>query len=169
MNIGSICKRAIVTIDAGATLRQAATAMSSQHVGALLVTVDSEGRQDAVGLVTDRDLALSVAHRHAPDEVLAGAIASRPLVAISAAASPAQAAELLHSAGVRRLVIVDAHGQVCGLLSSDDVLEALIAPLQALAGAFRADVVREEAPQEGMRPPSSWPVSLPMGAPGMRS
>jgi len=59
MNIGSLCRRAIVSIDTGCTLRQAAKLMLSNHVGALLVTVEADGRRDAVGLVTDRDLAIA--------------------------------------------------------------------------------------------------------------
>ena len=38
MNIGSICQREIVTIDADASLREAAAVMRERHVGALVVT-----------------------------------------------------------------------------------------------------------------------------------
>lgn len=170
MNIGSLCKRAVVAIDAGSTLRAAAAAMQSQHVGALLVTAESDGHRDAVGLVTDRDLAMAcVARNLTPDEVFIGAVASRPLVSIPASADAAQAAELLRTAGVRRLVVVDGEGQVCGLLSSDDLLDALIAPLQSLAAAFRADIAREEAMRATLMSASPRPVFLPMGTPGMRA
>lgn len=143
--------------------------MQSQHVGALLVTAESDGHRDAVGLVTDRDLAMAcVARNLMPGEVFVGAVASRPLVSIPASADAAQAAELLRTAGVRRLV-VDAEGQVCGLLSSDDLLDALIAPLQSLAAAFRADIAREESLRATLMSSSPRPVFLPMGTPGMRA
>ena len=46
MNLGSICKRHVVTIDRQATLQEAARRMRDQHVGALVVTHDGpEGRR----------------------------------------------------------------------------------------------------------------------------
>ena len=93
MNVGSLCKRAIVTIDAECTLREAAQKMLEQHVGAIVVTTRSGDRRDVLGLVTDRDLALScVAHDLNPAEVLVGAIASRDLVCVLSSSSPTEAA-----------------------------------------------------------------------------
>ena len=70
MNVGSLCKRAIVAIDGGATLREAAKLMLVRHVGALLVTVEGDGRRDALGLVTDRDLVIACVVTHS--DVLIG-------------------------------------------------------------------------------------------------
>lgn len=146
MNVGSLCKRAIVAIDAGCTLRQAAQAMLSHHVGAIVVTAMCEGRQDVVGLVTDRDLAVAcVAHELNPSEVLVGAISARPLVSVLSSSSAAQAADTLRSAGVRRLLVCEDSGQIVGLLSSDDLLGALIEPLRALVGSFHSGIEHEEA------------------------
>jgi predicted transcriptional regulator len=146
MNVGSMCKRAVVTIDAGRTIREAATLMRVQHIGAVVVTAESDGRSDAVGVVTDRDLMLaSVAHTLAPSEVLVGALVQRRLATIQSTASTAQAAHALRTAGVRRLLVIDSEGSVCGLLSSDDLLAALIQPLEELVGAFRAGIDNEES------------------------
>jgi CBS domain-containing protein len=163
MKIGSLCKRAIVAVDAGATLRQAATTMLAHHVGALLVTVECDGRRDALGLVTDRDLVIaSVARELAPSEVFVGAIATQPLVSISAASSASDAAALMHSSGVRRLLVTDDHGEVAGLLSSDDLLDALLEPLKMLASAFRVNVVREETLRGDAPQPSNRRLFLPL-------
>jgi CBS domain-containing protein len=145
MKVGSLCKRAIVAVDGGATLRHAGKVMLARHVGALLVTVEGDGRRDALGLVTDRDLAIAcVARELAPSEVLVGAIATQPLVSIAASASASDAAALMESTGVRRVLVIDGDGEVIGLLSSDDLLEALLEPLKMLAGALRVNVAREE-------------------------
>ena len=84
MNIASLCKRPIVVIEAHATLRDAARLMREQHVGALVVTVAQEaGREVALGIVTDRDLAIEVLSRDlAPGEVNVGALAKRELVSV---------------------------------------------------------------------------------------
>jgi CBS domain-containing protein len=162
MNVGSLCKRAIVSIDGGCTLRQAAQAMLSHHVGAIVVTAMCEGRQDAVGLVTDRDLAIAcVAHELDPSEVFVGAISSRPLVSVLSSSSAAQAADILQSAGVRRLLVCDNHGQIVGLLSSDDLLGALIEPLRSLVGTFHAGIEREEAWLGAPMPPTPQQLFLP--------
>ena len=162
MNVGSLCKRAIVSIDAGSSLRHAAQAMLSHHVGAILVTAASDGRRDAVGLVTDRDLAIAcVAHELNPSEVFIGAIAGRLLVSVLASCSAAEAASTLHAAGVRRAVVCDGNGQIVGLVSSDDLLAALIEPLRALVGSFHAGVEREEAWSGASLPPAPRQFFLP--------
>lgn len=163
MKVGSLCKRAIVAVDAGATLRQAAKVMLARHVGALLVTVESDGRRDALGLVTDRDLVIaSVARELAPSEVFVGAIATQPLVSIAATSTASEAAALMHSSGVRRLLVIDDYGEVTGLLSSDDLLDALLEPLQMLAAALRVNVAREETLRSDAPPPSSRRLFLPL-------
>ena len=163
MKVGSLCKRAIVAVDAGATLRQAAKVMLARHVGALLVTVEGDGRRDALGLVTDRDLVIAcVARELAPSEVFVGAIATQPLVSIAATSSASEAAALMHSSGVRRLLVIDDHGEITGLLSSDDLLDALLEPLQMLASALRVNVAREETLRSDAPPPSNRRLFLPL-------
>jgi CBS domain-containing protein len=170
MNVGSLCKRAIVAIDAAATLRQAAKTMLGHHVGALLVTVESDGRRDALGLVTDRDLAIAcVARELAPSEVFVGAIATQPLVSIATTASASEAASLMHASGVRRLLVVDDDGEVTGLLSSDDLLGALLEPLQSLAGALRVNIAREETLRGAAPMPSSRHLFLPLAESAVRA
>ena len=170
MNLAQLCKRAVVSIEAGASIRDAARLMRAQHVGALVVTADADGRRDAIGVVTDRDIADAVAaHDLSPAEVFVGAIASRPLHSAPASASAAEAAEAMQRTGVRRLVVIDGEGAVIGLLSSDDLLPALIEPLQALAAAFRAGIVREESARSALAASTPRPVFLPMGTPGMRA
>ena len=57
MDIATVCQRQVVTINAGASLREAALLMRERHVGALVVT-DSAQTPRALGVVTDRDLAI---------------------------------------------------------------------------------------------------------------
>ncbi len=150
MNLSAMCQRAMVTIDAHRSLRDAAKAMLEHHVGTVVVTTATDGRPEVVGLVTDRDLAIAcVARELDPAEVLAGAIASRPVVCIASSSTPAQAVEAMHVAGVRRLLVRDREGQVVGLLSSDDLLAALVDPLQMLARSYGAGIERERTRGDG--------------------
>jgi len=169
-DVGRLCTRAVVAIDAAASLRDAARLMRTEHVGALVVTTEFEERRAAMGLVTDRDIADAVAATHmAVGEVYVGAIASRPLLSVDATASPAEAAAVMCETGVRRLAVMARDGTIVGLLSSDDLLAALIEPLQALAEAFRVGIAREHVSRAGASSPPPRPVFLPMGTPGMRA
>lgn len=77
MNIGQHCRQAVIGIDEGCTLREAALLMREKHVGALVVTTAVANQRDAVGVVTDRDIADAVAaHGLSPAEVLVGAVAT---------------------------------------------------------------------------------------------
>ena len=70
-NVASLCQREVVGIDAEASLRQAATLMSEEHVGALVVMTRDQPPQ-VVGLVTDRDLAIDGLGRWGSGSFLAG-------------------------------------------------------------------------------------------------
>ena len=83
MNIADICQRHIVTIDAVATLRDAANRMRDHHVGSLVVTSQSEGRSEVVGVLTDRDLAIEALARGLDaGELKVGHVASRHLAGV---------------------------------------------------------------------------------------
>lgn len=141
MDLVPLCQRAVVAVDAGRTLRETAQTMFEHHVGAVVVT---RAAGEVVGLVTDRDLTLAcVARALDPAAVLVGAIVQGPPVSVPASHTPAQAADAMQAAGVRRLLVRHLDGTVVGLLSSDDLLPALIAPLQALASSFGAGIERE--------------------------
>lgn len=62
-NIGSICRRRIVSIDAAGSLVQAAGLMREHHVGALVVTTQTDEGPRVSGIVTDRDLVIDALAR----------------------------------------------------------------------------------------------------------
>jgi len=167
MNIASRCQRAVVSIDEACNLREAARLMRERHVGALVVTARTGDAHDAVGMVTDRDIADAVAaHGLSPTEVLVGAVASRPPRFIEATASPAEAALAMQQAGVRRLLLVDDEDGVVGIVSSDDLLPLLLEPLQALCRLSATEVAQEGAPAGRSR--HTAPRALRMRDAGVR-
>lgn len=150
MNLAALCQRAIVTVDAHRSLRDAAQAMLEHHVGAVVVTSSSEGHPRVVGVLTDRDLAVAcVARTLDPAVVLSGAVASQPAICIAASRGPAEAVEAMRAAGVRRLLVRDDERQVVGLISSDDLLAALVDPLRTLATSYGAGIEHERTRSEG--------------------
>jgi CBS domain-containing protein len=164
MNIGSICKRHLVTIDAAAPLQQAAQRMREHHVGALVVTAGDQ----VAGILTDRDLAIEVlargldaAHQNA------GSLARSPLVAAREDESLDGAVARMQAAGVRRLVVQDAQGHLVGLVSFDDLLPACIAPLARLADTIRQGLEHEAAQRGALAAPPRPVLRVPaMGTAG---
>jgi CBS domain-containing protein len=179
MTVRDLCRLHAVTVDRRATLAEAALLMRSHHVGALLVTNEDSGNHQVSGIVTDRDLALEGLVRGPAEPALrVGDIAQRNLVGVRGDADLAQAVQLMQQHGVRRLLVVDGEGRVGGVLSVDDVVEAMAAQLGAVAGALRAGAVHERErtpaaapgqpqPVPGPVPARSGVAFLPMGTPGM--
>ncbi len=150
MNVASLCEREVVTVPASATVRQAAAAMRDQHVGALAVT-DPGAPDRVIGIVTDRDLVLDLLATGRPVEGQAiGALCRTDLVTVAATAMLDEAIGAMRHAGVRRLLVLDAHGAVAGLVSLDDLLHAVAGELGALAAAARAGVVGEGGRQRAL-------------------
>lgn len=134
MDVQSICSHEVISLDGAEPLQHAAQLMREHHVGCVVVTEQREGDLHVLGLVTDRDLAIEVLARggdasRAPiRHLLAG-----PPAGVAATASLPQAVQALLAAGVRRLLVHDAQGQLVGILSADDLWPALVAPLAGLA------------------------------------
>jgi CBS domain-containing protein len=143
MDISSLCEREIVSVGANASVREAAEAMRHHHVGALVVT-DPEEPGRAVGVVTDRDLVVDLLAPGLPVEGQAiGTLCSTTLVGVPATASIQEAVQAMRRAGVRRLLVVRPGGSLVGLVSADDMFEAIAGELEALAGALRSGIARE--------------------------
>ena len=169
MSIANICRPEIVTIDAAASLREAAVMMRTRHVGALVVTVVNGEHEQAVGVVTDRDLAIEILARDLhPGDVQVGHLASRRLASVPVTAGIAEAVAVMQKAGVRRLLVTEEQGQLCGFVSADDLLEAVAGELSGLAQALRIGIAREGAERASIVPPRPRAVFLPHGTPGMQ-
>ena len=169
MSIAAICQPEVITVDAGASLRDAASLMREHHVGALVVTVDAAGQERAVGVITDRDLAIEILARDLnPTDVKIGQLASRHLASVPGTAGIAEAVAVMQEAGVRRLLVTSNEGQLVGFVSADDLLEALAEQLGVLANALRTGIAREGVERASIPPPRPRPVFLPHGTPGMQ-
>lgn len=143
MNVSDLCERDVVTVPASASVRQAATAMRDQQVGALAVTDPYESGR-VIGMVTDRDLVLDLLATGRPTEGQAiGALCRTDLAGIPAGASINDAVHAMQRSGVRRLLVMGDGDAVVGLVSMDDLLDAVAGELDALAGTLRTGLARE--------------------------
>lgn len=170
MRIADICQRHIITIDASATLKDAAARMREHHVGALVVTAENRGRDQVVGILTDRDLAIeALARGLSGADVQVAPLASRHLAAVPETGGITEAVAVMRQAGVRRLLVTGDQGELTGFVTSDDLLDALAMELGGLAAAVKAGLARETAERPAISPPRPRPTYLPHGTPGMQN
>lgn len=121
----------VVCVDREATMPEAAGAMASAGVGALVVGTGD----DPVGIVTEHDLVGILATGLQPDATRVGDVASTSLVWCDVDATVAQVAELMMERYVRHVLVED-QGRLVGVVSSRDLL-----------GAYAADDTDDEPPE----------------------
>lgn len=164
MRLGAVCVREIVTVDREASLQQAAVLMREHHVGSVVVTQSAPDALQAVGIVTDRDLAVEALARgmDGSSAAVGSLVGGRPLHSAAEDADVGAAIALMQSAGVRRLLVHDREGQLCGLVSFDDLLQVLAAQLGSLAAVLPRAIERETAQRTHVSvPPASTRVRVP--------
>lgn len=126
MSVGRICSRVVATAMGGENIRTAAQRMADHDVGTLVVLGSAHPRQ-AVGVVTDRDIALRcVAARFDPSETPISEIMSTPVHSVEEYTPVNEAMARMAQLGVRRLVVTGEASAVVGILSLDDILEQIV-------------------------------------------
>lgn len=127
MTVRDICTRNVVVAPKTDGIVDAAKRMRASHVGALVVVDSRNGQQIPIGIVTDRDIVISVVAsdpQHLP-YLLVNDVMSDELVIAAEDETLETALKRMKEHGVRRLPVVDANGALMGILTLDDVLEYL--------------------------------------------
>lgn len=160
MNVSELCDRDIVTVPASASVQDAAVAMREHHVGALAITDPHESGR-VIGLVTDRDLVLDLIAdgRQAQGQAIGG-FCRTELAGVPGTASIGDAVRAMQRSGVRRLLVTGPGDTVTGLVSVDDLLEAVAGEIGALADTLRTGAERERARTARASPPADAPRNL---------
>lgn len=140
ITVNDVMIRNVVTIDASATLLQAAEAMRDANVGMLPVMEGDVLR----GIVTDRDLVVRAMTRDIrPSEVSVDQCLSEPPRCAEPEWSLDEAMEEMARQQVGRLPIVDADGRVLGVVTLSSL--ALRSPKQQEALQTAQEVSRRSA------------------------
>jgi len=137
IKVGDCMKTTLITIDESASIFDTAKKMSDAKVGSLLV----EKNGKITGIITDSDLVrkcLAKKNTHCT----VGEVATHPLVTIGPEMDLSEAARLMGTKKLRRLVVMQGNHTV-GIISSTDItkispsLYDLIAQKQVLERAAR--------------------------------
>ncbi len=144
MDIECICRHDVISVDRSRTLQECATHMGETHVGTLLVTEETGDGAQAMGVVTDRDLVVrAMAHGLAPGSTPIGEIVRRRLVSVPYGATIDEAIEVMKREGIRRLLVAAADRRLVGIVSMDDLLDALVRELSGITQALHSGIARE--------------------------
>jgi CBS domain-containing protein len=130
MSVGRLCSRIVATASASENIRTAAQRMFDQEVGTLVV-VEQPGH--AVGILTDRDIALRCVAGHVdPGETSIAELMSTPPHSVDEHTPVEDAVTRMAALGVRRLVVTGEDNRVVGVLSLDDVLGQIVGETGAI-------------------------------------
>jgi CBS domain-containing protein len=146
MNVGDFCQKNPITVRPFDDLIVAARLMREKHVG-YVVVVEPAVREDAfrpAGVLTDRDVVVTVVAKEADPRSLrvSDVMTPAPVVA-SAEESLGSALKKMRKIGVRRLPVVGEREELVGVISIDDIVEALVGELEDVAGAVRSEQLVE--------------------------
>ena len=139
VKVGQMCSRKVVTARPDESLIEVARRMREEHVGSVVVVESRGDLRVPIGMVTDRDIVVAVVGRGIDKvaSVDARDVVAREVVTAHDGEDVTLALERMLQHGVRRLPVVDAHGALVGILSTDDVIaefaEALMAISQIVA------------------------------------
>jgi CBS domain-containing protein len=109
---------AVVAVGPNHTLREAARRMAQRQVGAAIV---NDPEQPGPGILTERDLLISLGAGQDPDEERVGDHLSENLTFAAPGWSLERAAEAMVKGGFRHLIVVDG-GETVGVLSMRDIV-----------------------------------------------
>lgn len=132
--VGSLCSREVIIAAPDEPLRTAVQLMQAHRVGSVVICEGSSGRQIPVGIVTDRDIALSLLD-HASDVAqipLRRVMSADPLVLFEDQ-DASEALDSMRARRVRRAPVVDAARSLVGIVSIDDLLGVIARQLGDMA------------------------------------
>ncbi len=114
MNVSDVMTRAVDYIAADESVREAAWRMKNLAIRALAVVSDSE----AVGLVTDRDIALRLGSKGLdPDATRVETVMTWGVVVCKEEDDLEIAARMMKRRHIRQLVVINRKGQLSGIVS----------------------------------------------------
>lgn len=146
-----ICKRKVSVAYPHTSVVAAAQLMREDHVGALVVVDDANGSRQVRGLVTDRDIVMSVvATGLDPEPLFLEDIMSDHLVTARESDSLLDLMHAMREHGVRRVPVVGSQEELMGIVSLDGVLKILAQEMNLLVGSIDTSLRHERARRQSI-------------------
>ena len=134
MEVGKLCTVDTVCCARDESVQGAALLMRKHHVGDIVVVVDVDGERTPAGIVTDRDIVVSVvALGLDPAGLQVGDIMTDDLLTADEHDDVSATIERMRLRGIRRVPVVGEGGRLAGIVSADDLLGFLAEEMEDLA------------------------------------
>jgi CBS domain-containing protein len=144
MPIGEVCVREVLVANRTTTVQEAARLMRHHHVGNLVVVDAPNGHRIPTGIVTDRDIVLSVvATKLDPAVFTLGDLLTEELVTVREDQGIFECIQKMRTKGVRRMPVIDAEGSLVGIVSVDDLIQLLGEEMSELGKLISREQVKE--------------------------
>ncbi len=145
MTIGEYCNREVTITEQDTSVIEAAILMRRHHVGDLVVVDKLEEKTVPIGIVTDRDLVIEVlAQNIEPDSLSIKDIMSTDLVTVNENETLLSVLDIMQEKRVRRILVVNEHGDLQGLLSADDAIGLIAEAMNNLTKLVKREIAREQ-------------------------
>ena len=152
--VRDLCTHAAITVQGDVNLTQCARLMRENHVGSLIVLDETGRRAHPAGILTDRDIVVGPVAAGLDLAMLkAGEVMTAPLASVRDDDDILDALARMREHGARRLAVLDAGRQLVGVVSMDDLLQALAQQIDALVNIVKAEQGKESAVRLGVRAP----------------
>jgi CBS domain-containing protein len=116
--VKDIMTKSLITVDSSATVNEAAKLMEKAKVGSVLITE----KNVPIGIMTDRDFAITIAAHAYPIHTKVKQVMSSPLIHIRSDDEVWMAADLMYSRKIRRLPVLD-EDELLGIVSASDFVK----------------------------------------------
>lgn len=134
MPVGHLGPEDVVTAQPGDSIGDISEQLATENVGAIVVTEDEE----PVGMVTDRDIALSVGDIDDMASEPVEKIMTEDPVTLQEDEEAIEISRTIDEAGVRRIPVVDEQGNMTGIVTLDDLVATIGEQLNNVADTIEA-------------------------------
>lgn len=119
--VKDVMTTSVISVDSSITAHDAAKMMEESEIGALVVFE----KNLPVGIITDRDFAIKITAHAYPIDTPVRRVMSSPLITITSYSHFWNAADLMNSRKIRKLLVVD-DVQVVGIITVTDLINYFI-------------------------------------------
>ncbi|WP_136592539.1 CBS domain-containing protein [Salinigranum halophilum] len=135
MTLKDVAIRGVETAGPDASVAVLVNTMDEKGVGSVVITEANR----VVGIVTDRDIALTMARESDPTALTAADVMTAEPLTMPSSAGLLELTERMDVEGVRRVPIVDDNGIIVGIVTLDDLVRLLSVELDHLAAIIEAE------------------------------
>ncbi len=122
MSLGNLCRREVVVVNQGTPIKEAVKFMEEKNIGSVIVV----GGGKPLGIATDRDILLRVVNKGLdPEKSSVDDVMTKEIVTLKEGMGLFEALEQVKGKGIRRFPIVDASGNLKGIMTLDDIIYLL--------------------------------------------